>query len=387
MNSPSATATAANKNGKISHPAVSQDETPEISFEDLVLVVPEDSVTEAEFLRHQLAGHHRISVMSQAGLSDLDINFKNVSFELEGVAAWRSVVEEMPQIAEEGGVTGLIDIGGGNANFSMYLDPDSVDPVPGSRKVLNTGVQRLIEAIAGDTRFTNLAKASGSWKTPEAPAVHAAIVDATYKVGAGFGRFSFEAIFSEVVAEWLNSIIQDAAAHWRRLNAYDDLQRIVVVGGGAEIASRLELEGGTIPILFPSLPQIANARGCLFFPDYMKTTLVVDGGNHFLKVASKWGDIVLPSPSGLPAKDRHLTPRSFRSTPHAYYLELQEGGVFNQYSARNESPGWVFGRGVEQHVANVRSAFKGQQGKTSVIPSLALFGAYLAHLKREEADG
>lgn len=372
-------------NGKVpASPSTATGDT--IRFEDLVLVVPEESETERSFLEHQLLGHHRFSVLGAEVEGNLDVLFERVSFELEGSAGFRYIAEdEFPECAE--GVTGVVDIGGFNTNIGLFSGGDAIEAIPGSRRVTCMGVQKLLEAIASDAEFVDMAKTRGT-KTPETPAIHAAIVEETYLVGGGAGRFNFRELFNYHVVDWLNGILDEAQGHWRSLQAFDDLQRIVVVGGGAAIAARLKVasadeDSQTIPILFPEAPQIANARGCLYLPDYSpSSTLVVDAGNHFLKVASRWGNIVLPSRSGKPTKSRKINRRGFRATPYAYYVELLEGKVREQYPGRN--PGWVFGKGVEQHSEDTRAAFKNARGKHTVIPRLAIFAAFLTHLKQSQ---
>lgn len=360
----------------------------EIHFDNLVVVVPQSAQVEEDHLSHQLLGTHEISVLGYAGEKRLTVTFDHVAFEMEGVAGFRSAVETVPQCLEEG-ATGVIDIGGLNTNISVYSSHDAIDPMPGSRTVNNNGIQNLIEAIVSDVRFIDLARQRGT-RVPAPASLHAAIVreeaEGRYMVGGGASRFSFEELFNEHVATWSNRIMADAEGHWNSFapQVFDDLQRIVVIGGGASILGRLKAEQSedTLPILFPPDPQLANVKGCLLLPGYGGSTLVVDPGNHFLKVASDVHSVVLPSLCGVPNKATRLKPASFQNTKSAYRLRLLSGKVFDQYRG-DRAPEWILGDGVAQHSGYSTPAYlNGRDGKTVIVPRMALFAAFLTHLMR-----
>ncbi|MEI2418759.1 hypothetical protein V6O07_00655 [Arthrospira platensis SPKY2] len=379
----------------------------QISYDHLVLLMPRNTIEELDFLSSQLQSTtHSCQINSARGVSTYKIDFRNVAIEEEGAAGWQWAIRNIPELRESKGLTGVIDIGGGNVNFSVFGGSNSLNYSQFSRLVTDYGVQSLLNMLVNDERFPALCHENGLKKIPSADYLQKTITDGSFCIGQSGHKFSYRSLFDDVALKWIDFILSTGIGHWRNGLTdldYIDLAQILFLGGGSAIVGLMEQVSddgeNSMPVIVPGNSaeaknyQLANALGVLHFPEYKdpsKSVLVVDCGNHALKIVARIkgriysyiGSSMSGTPSGslLKMKDAESR-RKFHSAPgepETFGLSLFSGKVFEQYRSRKEEVSWILGDSVHFHSSLPRAAHRqGAEGKINLVPVAAIGSAYL----------
>lgn len=214
-------------------------ESGSLFIQTLVTSLP-DARRDAEALRKRLGSRHIVE------LNDFKvaIGWGKVETKEEGWGAYNYAVRR--GLLKKGVGNATIDIGCGTAIVSYWDETGNLNY--DARQPFEKGVDTLVQLIRADYRFK---QRFGS--DPKLHLILKGIEEATFSYGT---QGSFKDIFEEKRSVWMRDILKSAISVL--LPFKDELDKILIVGGGATLAQGTFTNSRTIVI--PN-PQMANVLG------------------------------------------------------------------------------------------------------------------------------
>lgn len=218
----------------------------ELTIKYLFATLPDVEILGKEFIA-ALQGRHVVEQISARYQSTFTVHIQQVVLKEEGQGAIAYALSK--GICAPGNWHATIDFGGGTTIVQAYNERGQI--VPSTRLVQPRGVDDLASAIAADDRFRFHL---GKFADP------ALVLEGIRNGSLHYGGkgFDFSAIFEDQHKLWLPSLAKPAI---KKLTSVGDrLKTILLVGGGANLATSLVRENA---IVLCQNPDTVNVEGLM----------------------------------------------------------------------------------------------------------------------------
>ena len=181
----------------------------------------------------------------------LSVQINRVVVHPEGLGGYNYAIRK--GVLQRGEINGVLDLGGGTAIASLYNGDGQ--QIPEARAVFRKGGSySLASDLAADPELVAAARG-----TPMMDMVLDAIANGTFQYGTT--SYSFQHLFNQYRAAWLQNLIDEVIARWD--SWLDRISKIVVIGGAAPLAQMVVDDPRNSWLVICPEPQYANVFGLL----------------------------------------------------------------------------------------------------------------------------